>query len=238
MGMETSRTRTSGSSCAAAATADCPSLTVAITSKPLTDKNWVTYSSICLLSSANNTRILAKRVLRPYEQVKHAAFDKVSCYEGRLLGDSPPAMGTWTYLDGILPCLKENVNSDWIRERNNREEALSAGQLRWRKIFDQQNFVSPLTIYKLVNEVSSDQDAVAPGAQSLRFAEKKVTNRIICRIVDSCMVYFFQRETPAWILNPAQDHLSRAHISNFDVLAGIEITSVLDGVEQHFAEGD
>src|SRR6267378_5899105 len=83
----------------------------------------------------------------------------------------------------------------------------------------------------------SYQHSVAARTKALCFAEKSVTNRIIGGVVDGSMVYFSERETLAWILDPAQDHLSRAHISDFDVLAGIEITSMFDGIEQHLTEG-
>ena len=79
--METSSTRTSGSSWTAASTAACPSATAPMTSQPLADRNSRRYSSTCMLSSASNTRILDKRVLRPYKQIKQAVPDKVSCYE-------------------------------------------------------------------------------------------------------------------------------------------------------------
>src|SRR5437899_6375366 len=102
-------------------------------------------------------------------------------------------------LQSIVPRDQGDVN--WhLLSNAQREEALSSGQLLWRKIFDQQNFVTLLTVYELVNEVPSHQDAVAARTQSSGFADKNVTNRIIRRIVDSCMVYFSQRETLARIL--------------------------------------
>src|SRR5215813_6183940 len=50
------------------------------------------------------------------------------------------------------------------------------------------------------------------------------------------MVNFFECESLARILDPAHNRLSRANIRDFNVLARIEISSMLDDIDQHFAK--
>src|SRR5215472_4323309 len=52
------------------------------------------------------------------------------------------------------------------------------------------------------------------------------------------MVDLFLRETLAGILNPAHDRLARPHIGHLNILIWIEVTSVLDGIEQHLTKSD
>src|ERR1700739_1546492 len=60
IGMEISRTTTSGASWAAASTAACPSPTAATTSQQSAERRARTYSRICWVSPASNTRIFDK----------------------------------------------------------------------------------------------------------------------------------------------------------------------------------
>lgn len=61
------------------------------------------------------------------------------------------------------------------------------------------------------------QHAVAPGPQSLFFPEERMTNWIVGRVVNGCVFYLIERETPASVLNPAHDHLSRTDVGDFDM---------------------
>src|SRR5947208_10732455 len=60
-----------------------------------------------------------------------------------------------------------------------------------REIFDLKNFVSLLAVHQLIHNVLSEQNTIAAGAQPLGLPEKGMSNRVIGRITDGCLVNFF-----------------------------------------------
>jgi hypothetical protein len=80
------------------------------------------------------------------------------------------------------------------------------------KVFDEKNFVAFLAVEQLIHKMLSQQNPISAGAQTLGFSEKNVLDRVIRRVIDSCMVNFIQGKTLPGVLNPAHNELGRTHI--------------------------
>jgi len=73
------------------------------------------------------------------------------------------------------------------------------------EVFDEKNFVAFLAVEQLIHKVLSQQNPISTGAQTLGFSEKNVPDRVIRRVINSCMVNFTQGKTLPGVLNPAHN---------------------------------
>src|SRR5215467_2817977 len=102
------------------------------------------------------------------------------------------------------------------------------------KVLNKQHIVALLVVDELVDELLCHQKAETAWPKALSFTSGEMADKVANGAIDRSMAKLFKRKALPGILDAASDRATGVDKGNFHILAGVEIPSMLDGVQQNF----
>src|SRR3954447_5939551 len=94
-----------------------------------------------------------------------------------------------------------------------------------------------LVVDNFVHELLRQQNAESSGSHALGLAKPDMADWVVSWITHCGMGNFVERETIPRIGDATGHHVASSDIADFHVLIGVELATMLDGVEKHLPKG-